>query len=135
MKVFTISRQIFLFFLINAFFFLEVYLLIRREEIPPYNDRQFLKVTMEPHPSVTYLPRPCSTSPRCSSQQNRTTRNCDHRLAGKNFHTFAHQLSEFPPFTYKLGVTKTLIDGTTLGWGCILIFINCLSFNGGFTSP
>ena len=26
-----------------------------REEIPPQNDRQFLKVSMEPHPSAVYL--------------------------------------------------------------------------------
>ena len=28
---------------------------VPREEIPPQNDRQFLKVSMEPHPSVVYL--------------------------------------------------------------------------------
>ena len=28
---------------------------VLREEIPPQNDRQFLKVSMEPHPSVVYL--------------------------------------------------------------------------------
>jgi len=28
---------------------------VLREEISPQNDKQFLKVSMEPHPSVVYL--------------------------------------------------------------------------------
>ena len=55
---------------------------------------------------------PFSTFPRCSNQQHWPTPKCNHRLPEKDFHRFAHQLSEFLPLYLQIGVNQTLIHRT-----------------------